>query len=148
MSYAICNVVVGYSLNGFENELLDYFNECDLDPEVIGFENFYSGSGNTPYYCGVKIYEFTEADDLIRISEFIPKLLPNEKQVAQAIEKLEIARAKIAALLDGEVPASWPKDELPDDKEDLITYRTGEERERILSSLPNKVDTYLIWSTS
>lgn len=126
MSYAICNVVCGYHLDG---KLMEYVQEADLPPEAIGFEGLYSAGGSPPMYCGICIYEFDECTRL-RAADLLPHLRGmNREQYAEAKKLLVAAKAKIQEILN---------------EEDL----TESEKEEILACIPDEPDIHLVFGSS
>lgn len=118
MSYAIANVVYGVPLT---EEVWDavrryvespeyaavevHEEEIDLDdPESFGFETMYSGSGDRPGYCGVKITDFDECSSQ-PWGKILSQASPTKTQMIEAGEKISKLPACVRAVV-GE-PTLW-----------------------------------------
>ena len=99
MSYAIANVIYGVPVT---RKLITAMGREDNDDITsIGFESLYSASGDKAGYCGVKLGEFDETTELLKLSKV-------EAMRAKLTAKKEATVAKQIAAL----PA-WVKKALP-----------------------------------
>ncbi len=133
MSYAICNVVVGYDLDGDLLEYVDdYLSDFDFEPEKLGLVGLYSSGGPpNPMYCGVKIYEFDECTRL-KTSELV--LTASPEQIAEAKVLMAEFKKNVSAIMD--------------ENPEYNSFREGEEKEELLACIPENPDVYLVWSSS
>jgi hypothetical protein len=111
--YSISNVIVGVPITSQLAELVDGW-EADNDPrwrewEDLGFETFYHGGA--PYtmgFCGVKIGEFDECQEYIRVHLNARRLIcdgglhvsldPTDAQVAEAMDKVNALDPELGKL--------------------------------------------------
>jgi hypothetical protein len=135
MTYAICNVVLGYEI---PVKLRAFIEEVSHDFEDLGFKSFYSGNGEMPIYCGLKIGQFDECQSMT-VARLQQIVTPNEKQLAQAQTIVEETRDKVQQFLDG-----YPFDPHPEDDDPL----EPEFIQAIMKQLPVNPVAVLIWSTS
>lgn len=97
MSYAIGYIIYGVPLN---ESISDYLYEQekleDFDIEEH-FDTRYSGSGDTPGWCGVQLDRIDECGNF-PISSV--RMKPTEQEMQQAQEKIDKLPPEIKSLLD------------------------------------------------
>lgn len=125
--YEICNVICGFKL---PDEIRYLIYEISVDHRNLGLDGEYSGIEPNPIYCGVKIFNFNACDQLT-LEELIVKSTPTPEQLLEASERIVKTRLLFSNFCD--------------DPENQISK---EEKEQFLNLMPEKPDTFLMWSTS
>ena len=129
--YSITDVIYGIPLT---EELSLFFHEMDCEPENVGFETLYTGSGDfPPGYLGVSLDGWDECSAYRKASDL--KMQPTQQQKDEYQAKLKAMHTDAKELFA----------ELKEENSDLDDPQKI--YENFVKLLP-EIDVYLIFSTS